>query len=216
MLCVDTFIQTVARETGIPVPLLDNSNPIKSVRLRLRAAYRLAKYLKDKVHTGTCGVCGLPLCDIPPRRAEVVYMPCCSLTVHARCWKDPTIRSACSTGLLPLPCMICKALIECWGGDIQDIYLFAKETRLGCCGADAHRLCKAQFLSRRQPPKCPACQRYLSQSNRLHCDWCGAADYIFARREHRKNSIRRRLGKDYSYMPYLKYCSLFSCTFLCW
>ena len=37
MLCVDTFIQTVARETRIPVPLLDNSNPIKSVRLRLQA-----------------------------------------------------------------------------------------------------------------------------------------------------------------------------------
>ena len=45
MLCVDTFIQTVARETRIPVPLLDNSNPIKSVRMCLWAAYRLARYL---------------------------------------------------------------------------------------------------------------------------------------------------------------------------
>lgn len=76
MLCVDTFIQTVARETGIPVPLLNNSNLIKSLRLRLRAVYQLAKYLKDKVHTGTCGVCSLPLCDIPPHQAEVVYMLC--------------------------------------------------------------------------------------------------------------------------------------------
>ena len=201
MLCVDTFIHTVARATRIPVPLLDNSNPIKSVRLRLRAAYRLAKYLKDKVHTGICGVCSLPLGDIPPYRAEVVYMPCCSCTVPARCWKDPMICSACSTGLLPLPCVICKAPIECWGGDTRDIYIFSKETRLGCCNADAHYLCRAQFLSRRQP-KCPACQCYLSPSNTLHCDWCEAADHIFARREQRKNSIRRRLGKDYSYMPF--------------
>ena len=117
---LDTFIQTVARETRIPVPLLNNSNPIKSVRLRLWAVYQLAKYLKDKVHTGTCGLCSLPLCDIPPRRAEVVYVPYCSVTVHTRCWKDPTICSTYSTGLLPLPCVICKAPIECWGGDIQE------------------------------------------------------------------------------------------------
>ena len=120
MLCVDTFIQTVARETGIPVPLLNNSNLIKSLRLRLRAVYQLAKYLKDKVHTGTRGVCSLPLCDTPPRQAEVVYMPCCSVTVHTRCWKDTTICSTSSTGLLPLPCVTCKAPIECWGEDIQE------------------------------------------------------------------------------------------------
>ena len=81
---LETFIQTVARETGIPVPLLNNSNPIKSVHLCLRVVYQLAKYLKDKVHTGTCGVCSLPLRDIPPRRAEVVYMPSCSVTVLER------------------------------------------------------------------------------------------------------------------------------------
>ena len=79
----------MAAETRIPVPLLDNSNPIKSVHLRLQAAYWLAKYLKDKVHTGRCGVCGLLLGDIPPYRAEVVYMPCCSHTVHTGVGKTP-------------------------------------------------------------------------------------------------------------------------------
>ena len=139
------------------------------------------------MHTGTCGVCGPPLDDIPPYRAEVVYIPCCSHTVHTRCWKDPMICSACSTGLLPLPCVICKAPIECRGGDTQDIYIFSTETRLGCCEANAHYLCRA--VSVRKTAKCPACQCYLSPGNTLHCDWCEAADYIFARREKKKNSI---------------------------
>ena len=46
--------------------------------------FPVLKGFKDKVHTGTCGVCGFPLDDIPPYRAEVVYIPCCSRIVHSR------------------------------------------------------------------------------------------------------------------------------------
>lgn len=49
-----------------------------------------------------------------------------------------------------------------------------------CCGADAHPLCKAVFLSKKiLVPKCPACDCHLHQNGKLHTDFCGAADYIY-------------------------------------
>ena len=48
----------------------------------------------------------------------------------------------------------------------------------------SHYLCRA--VSVRKTAKCPACQCYLSPGNTLHCDWCEAADYIFTRREQKK------------------------------
>ena len=53
-----------------------------------------------------------------------------------------------------------------------------------CCGADAHPLCKAVFLSKKiLVPKCPVCDCHLHQNGKLHTDFCGAADYIYIYKE---------------------------------
>ena len=201
MLGVDTFLQAVCKETLIPVQMLDNSNSIRDVRTRLRTAYRLSEHLAAKVHKGACGTCSNPLPEIPPRRAKLYRMPCCEQVVHAHCWADKRVCAACCTGLVPLPCVVCNRPLECWGGDTLEMYIFSEESRFLCCGADAHQLCRMQFLAKRWP-KCPACQCYLEPNRKLHIDFCGAGDYIFARRE-RRHDLRRRMGKDYSYIPRL-------------
>ena len=200
MLGIDGFLEAVVRETLIPVQLLDNSNSVRDVRSRLRTAYRLSEHLSNEVHIGTCGVCSQALREIPPQRAELYNMPCCKQTVHARCWDDKRVCAACSTRLFPLPCIVCNHPLECWGGDTRDANIFINETRFLCCGADSHHLCRMQFLAKKWP-NCPACQCYLKPNGKLHIDFCGAGDCIFARRESRRHDIRRRVEKDYSYFP---------------
>lgn len=110
--------------------------------------------------------------------------------------------AACCTGLVPLPCVVCNRPLECCGGDTLETCIFSEGSRFLCCGADAHRLCRMQFLAKRWP-KCPACPCYLEPNGKLHVDFCGTGDHIFARRERTTHDIRRRMGKDYSYVPRL-------------
>ena len=199
----------------IPIELLDNSNPIRHVRAHLQSSYRLSVHLSNTVHGGTCGACGFALAEIPLQRPDVFRMPCCKCTVHRCCWTDERTCPSCCTGLLPMPCVVCWEDIECWGGDTREVYEFSKAHRFVCCGADTHLICKMQFLSESRP-KCRACDCYLNPNRTLHSDFCGAADYIFARRERRKNQIRRRMGRDYTFDPPLPRNSVHFCSCLCW
>ena len=56
--------------------------------------------------------------------------------------------AACCTGLVPLPCAVCNRPLECWGGDTLEMYILSEESRFLCCGADAHQLCRMQFLAK--------------------------------------------------------------------
>jgi len=145
---IDRFLAAVSADTNIPTELLDNSNPIRHVRARLRSSYCLSVHLSNTVHGGTCGACGFALDEILPRRPDVFRMPCCKRTVHRRCWTDERICPSCCTGLLPMPCVVCREDIECWGGDTREVYEFSKAHRFVCCGADAPLICEMPFLSR--------------------------------------------------------------------
>ena len=157
-----------------------------------------------KVHKGACGVCSNPLPEIPPQRAKLYRMPCCEQVVHTHCWADKRVCAACCTGLVPLPCVVCNRPLECCGGDTLETYIFSEGSRFLCCGADAHRLCRMQFLAKGWP-KCLACQCYLEPNGKLNIDFCGAGDYIFARRE-REHSVSSDWLTCLVLIPFCKKC----------
>lgn len=127
MLGVDTFLAAVSRETCISVAMIDISNGINVVCHRLRGAYRVSEHLSSKKHVGICGVCSLPLAEIPPRMAKVDYSRAVSKKYMQDAWENPNVCPVCKIGLQPLPCIICKCMIECWGGDTRDLYLLGEK-----------------------------------------------------------------------------------------